>query len=155
MGSQRNCTWILGLAGFRVVTTESDWRDGGHAATPTARWSSTATASPSFRARRVGLCAAVTTRCRTSAAQEPPARPTPSPQPAHGARSRRLGREPATPPIKATHTATGGARDRNRARSPVRVADGGLNGVRRRPSGMNYSQTMPSLSVSRMWGLAG
>ena len=24
MGSQRNCTWILGLAGFRVVTTESD-----------------------------------------------------------------------------------------------------------------------------------
>ena len=23
-GSQRNCTWILGLAGFRVVTTESD-----------------------------------------------------------------------------------------------------------------------------------
>ena len=23
MGSQRNCTWILGLAGFRVVTTES------------------------------------------------------------------------------------------------------------------------------------
>ena len=24
VGSQRNCTWILGLAGFRVVTTESD-----------------------------------------------------------------------------------------------------------------------------------
>ena len=24
MGSQRNCTWILGLAGVRVVTTESD-----------------------------------------------------------------------------------------------------------------------------------
>ena len=24
MGSQRNCTWMLGLAGFRVVTTESD-----------------------------------------------------------------------------------------------------------------------------------
>ena len=24
MGSQRHCTWILGLAGFRVVTTESD-----------------------------------------------------------------------------------------------------------------------------------
>ena len=23
MGSQRNCTWILRLAGFRVVTTES------------------------------------------------------------------------------------------------------------------------------------
>ena len=24
MGSQRDCTWILGLAGFRAVTTESD-----------------------------------------------------------------------------------------------------------------------------------
>ena len=24
VGSQRKCTWILGLAGFRVVTTESD-----------------------------------------------------------------------------------------------------------------------------------
>ena len=24
MGSRRDCTWILGLAGFRVVTAESD-----------------------------------------------------------------------------------------------------------------------------------
>ena len=24
MGSRRDCTWILGLAGFRVVTTDSD-----------------------------------------------------------------------------------------------------------------------------------
>jgi hypothetical protein len=24
VGSRRDCTWILGLAGFRVVTTESD-----------------------------------------------------------------------------------------------------------------------------------
>ena len=86
------------------------------------------------------------------AAQEPPARPTPRPPPAHSARSRHCGRgPPATPPKKAAHTATGGARGRNRTRSPVRVADGGLNGARRRPSSMNYSQTMPSLSASRMW----
>ena len=24
MGSRRDCTWILGLAGFRVITVESD-----------------------------------------------------------------------------------------------------------------------------------
>ena len=55
-------------------------------------------------------------------------------QPAHGARSHRRGHTPATPPHKAAHTATGGASGRNRSRSPVRVADVGLNGARRRPS---------------------
>ena len=59
---------------------------------------------------------------------------------------------PPNPPHKAAHTATGGASGRNRSRSPVMVADVGLNGARRRPSGMDYSQTMPSLSASRMWG---
>ena len=61
-------------------------------------------------------------------------RSPPRPPPAHGARSRRRGHTPATPPHKAAHTATGGASGRNRARSPVMVADVGLNGARRRPS---------------------
>ena len=61
-------------------------------------------------------------------------RSPPRPPPAHGARSRRCGHTPATPPHKAAHTATGGASGRNRSRSPGMVADGGLNGARRRPS---------------------
>ena len=61
-------------------------------------------------------------------------RSPPRPPPAHGARSRRRSHTPATPPHKAAHTATAGASGRNRARSPVMVADVGLNGARRRPS---------------------
>ena len=53
------------------------WRDGGHAATPTARWSSTATASPSAAGARRGAPPVRRPACRpassTIAAAPPPA----------------------------------------------------------------------------------
>ena len=53
------------------------WRDGGHAATPTARWSSTATASPSAAGARRGAPPVRRPGCRpassTIAAAPPPA----------------------------------------------------------------------------------
>ena len=67
-------------------------------------------------------------------------------RPAHRQAHRRpTARDPAAAatsanlPQKAAHTATGGARGRNRSRSPVMGPDVGLRGARRRPHGGHRS----------------
>ena len=130
------------------------WRDGGRAATPTARWSSTATASPSGAGAPHGAPPARPPGCADPLPPRLPAYGRPQPDPRQRPRARRHAPDRAQEPCHLRplqhHPRAGTARRRGPARRLSRAAGAGGAGPSAAPRGRPRRAPSPRATRHRV-----